>query len=105
MFVSEKLLSGILVSPCLLPCLRTTARVEKGLGTSLTANSSVFALGFSQTVAVKVTRVDSFNFMESLNLLGSNLGLWPGLGLFQVLEWLLGLLAGVKAVRRFLPNS
>ena len=105
MFVSEKILSGILVSPCLLPCLRTTARVERGLGTSLTANSSVFALGFSQTVAVKVTRVDSFNFMESLNLLGSNLGLWPGLGLFQVLEWLLGLLAGVKAVRRFLPNS
>ena len=84
--LSEKILSGILVSPCLLPCLRTTARVERGLGTSLTANSSVFALGFSQTVAVKVTRVDSFNFMESLNLLGSNLGLWPGLGLFQVLE-------------------
>ena len=43
--------------------------------------------------------------MESLNLLGSNLGLWPGLGLFQVLEWLLGLLAGVKAVKRILPSN
>ena len=105
MFVSEKILSGILVSPCLLPCLRTTARVERGLGTSLTANSSVFALGFSQTVAVKVTRVDSFNFMESLNMLGSNLGLWPGLGLIQVLELLLGLLAVTEAVRRFRPNN
>ena len=102
---SEKILSGILVSDCLLPCVRTTARVERGLGTSLNAGSSVLALGFSQTVAVKVTRLDTFNFMESLNLLGSNLGLWPGLGLFQVLEWLLGLLAGVKAVKRVLPSN
>ena len=70
---SEKILSGILVSPCLLPCLRTTARVERGLGTSLHTDSSIFSLGFSQSVAVKVTRVDSFNFMESLNMLGSNL--------------------------------
>ena len=92
--LSEKLLSGLLVSPSL-----------PGLGTSLHTDSPIFSLGFSQTVGVKVTRVDSFNFMESLNLLGSNLGLWPGLGLFQVLEWLLGLLAGVKAVRRFLPNN
>ena len=86
--LSEKILSGILVSPCLLPCLRTTARVQRGLGTSLADNSSVFALGFSQTVAVKLTRVDTFNFMESLNLLGSNLGLWPGLGLYQLFELL-----------------
>ena len=103
--LSEKILSGILVSDCPLPCVRTTARVERGLGTSLNAGSSVMALGFSQTVAVKVTRLDTFNFLESLNLLGSNLGLWPGLGLFQVLEWLLGLLAGVKAVKRILPSN
>ena len=98
-------MSGILVSDCLLPCLRTTARVVKGEGTSLNDNRSFFALGFSQTVMVKVTRLDTFNFLESLNLLGSNLGLWPGLGLFQVLEWLLGLLVGVKVVKRILPSN
>ena len=30
--------------------------------------------------------VDKFDFLESLNYLGSNLGLWPGLGLFQLIE-------------------
>ena len=30
--------------------------------------------------------VDKFEFLESLNFLGSNLGLWPGLGLYQLLE-------------------
>ena len=30
--------------------------------------------------------VDKFEFLESLNYLGSNLGLWPGLGLYQILE-------------------
>ena len=30
--------------------------------------------------------VDKFEFLESLNYLGSNLGLWPGLGLHQLLE-------------------
>ena len=30
--------------------------------------------------------VDKFEFLESLNYLGSNLGLWPGLGLYQLLE-------------------
>ena len=30
--------------------------------------------------------VDKFEFLESLNYLGSNLGLWPGLGLYQLIE-------------------
>ena len=37
---------------------------------------------------IQTTRVtvDKFEFLESLNYLGSNLGLWPGLGLYQLLE-------------------
>ena len=37
---------------------------------------------------IQTTRVtvDKFEFLESLNYLGSNLGLWPGLGLFQLIE-------------------
>ena len=38
--------------------------------------------------------VDKFDFMESLNFLGSNLGLWPGMGLFQILEGALLIFAG-----------
>ena len=50
---------------------------------------SAFVMGFSQTVATKRTALVRFNFNDFLNFLGSNLGLWPGLGLFQVLEWIL----------------
>ena len=37
---------------------------------------------------IQITRVtvDKFEFLVSLNYLGSNLGLWPGLGLFQLME-------------------
>ena len=42
---------------------------------------------------VKKTSVDRFRFMDSLNFFGSNLGLWPGLGLYQILELLIGILA------------
>ena len=37
-------------------------------------------------IKTTVIKEDSFGLMESLNFLGSNLGLWPGLGLFQLLE-------------------
>ena len=40
---------------------------------------------------MKKTSVDKFSFMDSLNFFGSNLGLWPGLGLFQILDWMLGI--------------
>ena len=46
---------------------------------------SVFSLTFNKEVRVKKTSVDKFSFMDSLNFFGSNLGLWPGLGLFQIL--------------------
>ena len=35
---------------------------------------------------VRRLTVDQFSFMDSLNFFGSNLGLWPGLGLYQVME-------------------
>ena len=52
---------------------------------------SVFSLTFNKEVRVKKTSVDKFSFMDSLNFFGSNLGLWPGLGLFQILEWMVGI--------------
>ena len=87
--ISVHLLTGIKDSGCLLPCLRTTASVLEGFHSSTRANKSAFVLGFSQTVATKRTSLDSFNFNDFLNFLGSNLGLWPGLGLFQLIEWIM----------------
>ena len=43
---------------------------------------------------------DSFNLMESLNFLGSNLGLWPGLGLFQLFEGLVALIVALKLMNK-----
>ena len=90
MFYSGNLFSGVTISDCLLPCLRSAATVRKGT-ISKWDGSSVFSLVFNQEVRVKKTSVDRFSFMDSLNFFGSNLGLWPGLGLFQILEWMVGI--------------
>ena len=52
---------------------------------------SMFSLAFNEEVRVKKTSVDKFSFMDSLNFVGSNLGLYPGLGLYQILEWMVGI--------------
>ena len=83
---------GFKNSDCLLPCLRTAATVKKGTTVKTKKEgNSVFSLMFNEEVKVKKTSVDKFSFMDSLNFFGSNLGLWPGLGLFQILEWLVGI--------------
>ena len=51
-----------------------------------------------QTTLIKE---DSFVLMESLNFLGSNLGLWPGLGLFQLLEGIIALIVAFKVIEKF----
>ena len=91
MFYPDPLFSGVTISDCLLPCLRTMATVKKGTTTKWDGYS-VFSLVFNQEVRVKKTSVDRFSFMDSLNFFGSNLGLWPGLGLFQILEGMVGIL-------------
>ena len=85
------------MSDCLPPCLITEATVEKGTKTNL--RDTLFSLTFNEKVRVKVTSVDRFSFMGALNYFGSNLGLWPGLGLYQILEWVTGLLIVGQALR------
>ena len=62
---------------------------------------SAFSMVFNNEVRVKKTSVDKFSFMASLNFFGSNLGLWPGLGLYQILEWM----AGIFLLRSFLNKA
>ena len=57
-------------------------------------------IAFDNTIPVKTVTVDTFNFMESLNFLGSYLGLWPGMGLFQMLEGPIILLIGLKLTKK-----
>ena len=95
----DGLYNGILVSDCLPPCLITMATVEEGTKTNFF--NTMFSLVFNEKVRVKVTSVDQFSFKSSLNYFGSNLGLWPGLGLYQILERLTGFIMLSEFLRRF----
>ena len=77
------------MSDCPLPCLRTEISVEEGLVTSQEKYSAV-TLIFNDDVRRERTSVDKLSFFVSLNLFGSNLGLWPGMGLYQIVEWAVG---------------
>ena len=93
------LFSGLKLSDCLLPCVRTVASVVEGTVTKW-EGYSMFSLMFNEEVRVKKTSVDKFSFMDSLNFFGSNLGLWPGLGLYQILEWIVGIFIVRKLFKR-----
>ena len=94
---------GIQVSDCLLPCLRTTATVRKKMTSTMPfegGNTTMVSFNFDNEVRVRKTTVDQFSFMDSLNFLGSNLGLWPGLGLHQILEWMVGMVVATQIIGR-----
>ena len=66
---------------------------------------TLVSFNFDNEVRVRKTSVDQFSFMDSLNFFGSNLGLWPGLGLHQIMDWVLGVLLVTQIstrCRRFL---
>ena len=87
------------VSDCLLPCLTTVATVEEGTTTKW-PDYSMFSLVFNDQVRVKKTSVDQFSFVAALNFFGSNLGLWPGLGLYQILEGIVGIVLTSHIARK-----
>ena len=64
----------------------------------------MFSLIFNEKVRVKVTSVDQFSFMGALNYFGSNLGLWPGLGLYQMLELGVGILIASRLIKNVLKR-
>ena len=81
------LMIGTELSSCHTHCTTTftdtmqTSTEQYPLGTGI-------LISFDSSILVTRIKVDNFQLMESLNFLGSNLGLWPGLGIFQLLQWL-----------------
>ena len=77
-------------------------RVKRKMTTHKNSTTQL-SLNFDPDVRVKVTSVDQFSFKSSLNYFGSNLGLWPGLGLYQILERVTVLILlsdGLRGLRR-----
>ena len=75
------------------------ATVEEGTTNQWDGNL-LCSLMFNHEVKVKKISVDKFSFMDSLNFFGSNLGLWPGLGLYQIIEWVVGILILSQCLRK-----
>ena len=88
-------LSGSRATSCKMPCVTTKTRVTQG-PTFRGLNLTIVRFTFPNQVNIKNVTVDKFGFMESLNFLGSNLGLWPGMGLFQLLEGAISLFVVYK---------
>ena len=80
---------GLLHSNCRIPCITTTTSVRKIASSKHRKNTTDVYLLFNTDVETTLVTLDRFEFVESLNFLGSYLGLWPGMGLFQVsCHWL-----------------
>ena len=88
----EDLFTGHQVSDCLQPCLRTSASVVEG--EILDSNYAVFYLHFSPTVELKKMTREKMNIFDVFVVLGSHLALWPGLGVYNILEWILTIFVG-----------
>lgn len=92
--VLEGLFTGIIQSDCPVPCTSTSIRTLDGPVTSLANPAknevSMISISFDPKVIITKNIVDTIGFMTCLNFLGSNLGLWPGLGIYQMLEWTVG---------------
>ena len=79
------LFKGEKIMPCPSPC-NVTQSNSLLTGIEEDDDESIM-IAFDNSVSVSRINVDRFNIMESLNFFGSNLGLWPGLGIFQIIEW------------------
>ena len=78
-------MQGIDHSDCPLPCIMTSTSVRRtAFSKQIGYNNTSVYLVFNTEVATTLVTLDRFEFVESLNFLGSYLGLWPGMGLFQV---------------------
>ena len=95
----DELFTGHKNSDCPIPCKTTHTKIMK-TAESESSFYNVIYITFSDTVKTTEITIDKFIFMESLNFLGSNLGLWPGLGLYQLLEGGIGVIVVYKILEK-----
>ena len=72
-----------------IPCIITSPTLTKlsvGAEGNDTIDTHQVFIAYDGDIQTTRVTVDKFEFLESLNFLGSNLGLWPGLGLYQLFE-------------------
>ena len=87
------------MSDCLIPCLITEATAVEGR--QKYNRYAGIEIHFNNRVHVKKTSINKFSLSDSLIILGSNLGLWPGLGFYQILEWVVEIYVLSGLLKRF----
>ena len=81
------LVLGTELSSCPRPCTTTfTDTMQTSIEPKV--GSTNIHITFDNSIMVTKIKVDNFQMSESMNILGSELGLWPGLGIFQLIQWL-----------------
>ena len=83
--------------------MTSSALTKLSFSTQIAENHTVF-IAFNGNIHITKVLVDKFELLESLNYLGSNLGLWPGLGLYQLLEGVVGFTLSLS-LGKFLLNK
>ena len=100
-------LKGVFEADCKVPCHQVQATFKEIAAFETKNSDNEFFIVINQEMQRTVVTVDKFEIMESLNFLGSNLGLLPGLGLFQLLESFVLLLMAYKTLNflKFLTSK
>ena len=88
------------MSDCKVPCTATSTTIMKGASSTPTYDKRQVYFAIDNSIKIKTISMDTFDFMTSLNFLGSNLGLWPGMGLFQMLEGPILFIIGLKLTKK-----
>ena len=79
-----RLFAGIQANNCPKPCISTRTYVRKLTTSSLPR--TVVTFYFSEEVTITKVDIVNFDFVTAFSFLGSNMGLWLGLGVLQFAE-------------------
>ena len=77
--------SGLASSKCKLSCTRTSSTVH-AVGKEFINGSMAVTIVFPEEITIEKTELIPLNILTSLAFLGSNMGLWLGFGILQIIE-------------------
>ena len=92
--------TGLASSKCKMPCARASSTVHS-VGEEFINGTRLVSIVFPEEITIEKTELVSLNILTSLAFLGSNMGLWLGFGIFQILELFSGALKGFVSKLKF----
>ena len=82
----------------------TSPTLTKRAVSTQSDNTHLLLIAYDGEFQTTRVTVDKFEFLETLNYLGSNLGLWPGLGLFQLIEGVAAFVFSISVAKIFMKR-